>query len=206
MPASADLISRLRPDPGLAAFRPPEQVHEQLRRLAGSVDAQVLVAYHRESSSIAGYTAFHLPDSRVRWGRARLPDVWELGATEVAPRWRRGGLARAMLHEAFRSSFFDDKVVISTEYAWHWDLTATKLARAEYRRLLLDLFGREGFQEFDTDEPNIAADPANIFMVRVGSRASHAAVDRILGMLRERGAHRYTVTVQGTFKRFRRYD
>ena len=57
-------------------------------------------------------------------------------------------------------------------YSWTWDLEGTQKTVQEYRRMLVELFGSYGFQEFQTNEPNICLKPENIFMGRIGENIS----------------------------------
>jgi len=203
MHAPAELIESLVPDPGIQVFYPPARMQCILARIARSINGAALVAYHMVDRLLVGYMAFHPPDTRIRWGRPRIPNLWELEVIEVSSSWRSLGIARHMLDTAFHTHFFDEKIVISTEYAWHWDLKGTGLTKDQYRLMLHTLFERVGFQELETDEPNITADPANIFMVRIGGATSAELVRQFTALLKTDNPVRYTVTVQGAYKRFK---
>jgi acetoin utilization protein AcuA len=203
MPAPAELIESLDPDPGIEVFHPPVKMQRILARIARSLNGAALVAYRAADRLLVGYIAFHPPDARIRWGRQQIPNLWELEVIEVSAHWRGLGIGRQMLTTAFQTHFFDEKIVISTEYAWHWDLGQTGLTKAQYRQMLLKLFERVGFQEFATDEPNITADPANIFMARVGRSASPELVRQFTALLKTNNPVRYTITIQGAYKRFK---
>jgi acetoin utilization protein AcuA len=57
-------------------------------------------------------------------------------------------------------------------YSWTWDLDGALKTAQEYRTMLIRLFGPFGFQEFQTNEPNICLKPENVFMARVGNSIS----------------------------------
>ena len=202
MHASAELIASLTPDPGLHVFHPPAVMHRVLIDIARSIDGAVVIAYHVESRTLVGFIAFHPPDVRVRWGQKRIPHIIELEAIEVSSNWRRMGISEHMFEVAFSTHYFDDKVVISTEYAWHWDLSEAGLTKEQYANMLRELFMQNGFQEFETDEPNIQADPANLFMVRIGNKVSPETIQQFTALLKTNRQVGYKVTVQGPFKRF----
>jgi len=53
-----------------------------------------------------------------------------------------------------------------------------------YRRVLVALLGRSGFAVERTDEPDIAASPANVLLARVGRRVPPARRGRESGIPR----------------------
>ncbi len=84
----------------------------------------------------------------------------------------------------FADGSYDDRIVLATAYAWHWDLQGTQLSKAEYRAVLLRLFGSEGFRQVATNEPNDQEDPANQLLVRIGPRVTPEARARFLALLK----------------------
>jgi len=52
------------------------------------------------------------------------------------------------------------------------DLDGSAQSAQEYRRKLFQLFEPFGFQEFQTNDPNICLKPENMLMARIGSRIS----------------------------------
>lgn len=124
---------------------------------------------------IVGYVVIAKPDRRERWGKAGVPDLWELAIIEVARGWRQRRVGRKLLDACFADGAFEDRLVLATAYAWHWDLEGTGLSKAEYRALLSRFFGSVGFKPLETDEPNVQEDPANRFFVRIGSRVNPEA-------------------------------
>ncbi|MHB9146376.1 MAG: GNAT family N-acetyltransferase [Symbiobacteriia bacterium] len=166
--APRSLIASLRPDPGLRAFRPPDKQKEALLEICGLPEGRITIAY--QGDLLVGYVTYHHPDSFERWGEGRNPGILELGAIEVSPAWRSGGLGKALLEVSFEDDWFEDFIVVSTEYYWHWDLQGTSLSLWHYRDMLEAFFARVGFERRDTDEPDIASHPCNMLMVRVGGR------------------------------------
>ena len=50
------------------------------------------------------------------------------------------------------------------------------MSRFRYREMIERLFAAYGFVEYLTSEPNIRMDPANILMVRLGSKVEEEQV------------------------------
>jgi len=132
---------------------------------------------------IVGYAVIAKPDPQERWGKAGVPELWELAIIEVARQWRQRGIGRKLLRACFADGAFDDRIVLATAYAWHWDLEGAGLSKTEYRALLSRLFDFEGFKPFETDEPNVLEDPANRFFVRIGPRVDPEAYAKFVALL-----------------------
>jgi len=146
-------------------FRPPDRQKEALVEIAGLDPGMVFVA--RRGREIVGYVTFHRPDEYTRW--IRHPRVLELGGIEVSREWRKARLGRRLLQCAFSHPVFEDYIVITTEYCWHWDLQGTCLDLWGYRKMLTSLFGSAGMVMKATDDPDINEHPANVLMARVGA-------------------------------------
>lgn len=162
-------------DPGLKAFRPPEKQHQALLEIASLPVGAVTVA--RQGNLIIGYATFHPPDEYLRWGQAHLPFLLEMGAIEVSPPWRQLGIGRAILEVAFANPVLEDYIVIVNEFYWHWDLKTTGLSVWSYRQMLERVMSTVGLIRCDTDEPEIASHPANMFMVRIGSHITQEQME-----------------------------
>ncbi|WP_242868753.1 GNAT family N-acetyltransferase [Desulfotomaculum copahuensis] len=167
-PVSPGGLSGLRMNEQLQNFRLPEKQHQALIKIAGFAIGMVFVAVH--AGEIVGYITFHRPDEYARW--YRHPRVLELGGIEVARSWRRCGVGTDMLRAAFSLEVFEQWIVITTEYFRHWDVKGNNMTVWQYRELLTKLFGRVGFVERATSDPDIIEHPANVLMARCGSRVS----------------------------------
>jgi acetoin utilization deacetylase AcuC-like enzyme len=168
----ASLLLRLEVDPGIHAFvRDPAQERELLARIAEEPTGEVVVA-HTPEGVVVGYVAVLDPEPGSRF--ASLPGLLEVGAIEVATGWRRGGVAGALLRFAVEPDPFEDLILIASGLAWHWDLDQSGLSAAAYRRVLQRVFEVAGFEALQTDEPEIAYHPANLFVARIGSRVPPA--------------------------------
>jgi acetoin utilization deacetylase AcuC-like enzyme len=166
------LLRRLEVDPGIHAFaRAPEQEREVLARIAEEPTGEVVVA-HTPEGVVVGYVAVLEPEPGTRF--ASLPGLLEVGAVEVATGWRRGGVAGALLRFAVEPDPFEDLILIASGLSWHWDLEQSGLSAVAYRQVLRRVFEAAGFESLPTDEPEIAYDPANLFVARIGGRVPAA--------------------------------
>lgn len=169
------IIYRYHPDAG-------QRLAEGFPRFVEGREGRLVLARFTEGL-IVGYALIAKPDPRERWGDPSAPELRELGFIEVARGWRRQGIGRRLLRACFADGAFDDRIVLSTAYAWHWDLQGSGLSKGAYREVLLRLFGSEGFKAVETDEGNIREDPANRLLVRVGLRVDPEATTRFLALL-----------------------
>ena len=117
---------------------------------------------------IVGYITMVKSDFNEQWAKQKDASVIELGFIEVSRNWRNLGIATKMLETTFKDGRYENNIVYSTEYSWHWDMEYNKLNKGEYRDILLKIFKRAGFEEYDTDDPDITVDWANMLTVRIG--------------------------------------
>ncbi|MBO8163725.1 MAG: GNAT family N-acetyltransferase [Brevibacillus sp.] len=173
-PVEPENLAAMRFDEGLKAFRIPEEQHRALVEIAGLPEGRIIVA--REDDLVLGYVTFLHPDPLERWSQARLDDLLELGAIEVSPKVRSGGVGKAMLRVAFMDDAMEDYIVISTEYYWHWDLKGTGLDVWQYRKVMEKVMGSAGLSWMATDDPEICSHPANCLMARIGRRVKPESI------------------------------
>ena len=171
-PVERDYLASLLIDPDLSNFRNPGRQKEALMIVADSPEGMVYIARH--GKAIIGYLSFHAPSSYTRW--SRHPRILELGAIEVSVPWRRFGIASALLKKAFQNEHLEEYVVIACEFQQHWDLRGTKMNVWNYQRMLSRLYGSVGFKKRRTDDPDILEHPANMLLVRFGSKVNDAYV------------------------------
>lgn len=186
-PCQADLLQALTVDHGIGVFGhyAPSAAALQKQALVkvARMEGGKVVAAYTDEKRVVGYIAFHPPDPRTRFGQLTSEGVVELGGIEVARGWRGLGIAKRMLELAFAGGGFEDKIVFASGYRWCWDLQGTDMEVGRYRRMMQSLFERHGFRAFVTDEPNIAEDPLNLFVVRVGRRVSKARLRSFQALL-----------------------
>lgn len=165
-PAESEYLETLVMNEQLKGFRSPEQQHKALLTISNFYEGLVYIARYKKE--IVGYITFHYPDEYSRW--RSHPRILELGSIEVSSEWRRQGIGRALLVEAFSGDRFIDHIVITTEYCWHWDLKMAGVDVWAYQRFLTRLFGEVGFIRRHTDDPEILEHPANVLMACFGAR------------------------------------
>ncbi|MGQ9558790.1 MAG: GNAT family N-acetyltransferase [Desulfurispora sp.] len=165
-PLSAEQLQQLDMSSELNNFRPYQRQKQALINITTLPLGRIYAACHRET--IIGYVAFHAPDPDSRY--ARHPLVLELGGVEVARSWRRRHVGSALLDYIFSDPYYEDYIVITTEYYRHWDLAGNNMDVWQYRRLLDRFFGRVGFFPQATRDPDILEHPANVLMARPGRR------------------------------------
>lgn len=184
--ADPEFISGLALGPGMGVFSgpnyPASREQKALIRLAGSPGSDVTIACN-EQGEIIGFVAIAPPMETERWSQLKDQGLIEAMAIEVSSEYRSLGIAEMMLEHLMGNPFFDDKIVMCTGYSWHWDLEGLGVSKAKYRTMLLKFLEKAGFVYYDTDEPNIALDPANFFSARIGPRVAkelYEAFDRLL--------------------------
>lgn len=175
-PVTPDQLARMKMDPGLHAFRTPEQQKNALVGIAELAEGRIIIACEEET--IIGYVTFLYPDPLERWSEGDMDDLLELGAIEVSSRYRGQGVSKAMLQLAFQDDAFEDYIVYTTEYYWHWDLKGSGLDVWQYRKLMEKVMGSVDMKWFATDDPEICAHPANCLMVRVGKRVTLESMEK----------------------------
>lgn len=167
-PVTGNYIKSLGFDHQLNNFRLPEKQQVAVAEIADAEDGMVYILRYKDI--IIGYVTFHDPDPTSRW--CKHPKVYELGAIEISPQFRNNKLSIKLLHTAFSNPVMEDKIVITTEYCWHWDLEKTGLDIWSYQRMLAKVFGSVGMTKVETDDPDICEHVANVLMVRYGKNIS----------------------------------
>ena len=152
----------------LVAFRPPEQQQKALIEIADLPEGRIIIA--REMNEIVGYVTYLYPDPLERWSQGKMENLIELGAIEVIPKFRGGGIGKALLEVSMMDDAMEDYITITTEYYWHWDLKGTKLNVWEYRKVMEKMMNAGGLEYYATDDPEISSHPANCLMARIGKR------------------------------------
>ncbi|MBX3144214.1 MAG: GNAT family N-acetyltransferase [Trueperaceae bacterium] len=175
--ASADLVAGHEFDAELDLFRRPALQRAALAEIAEDPESCVSVALTTgEPTKVVGYAAFHAQAQQAA-GSSR---VLELGALEVAPAYRRRGIASSLLKSSFAGGRFDAAVVFARLYAWHYDLGRTGLGPLAYRRFLKRLYGGSGLEVVTTRQGGDGAPAvhgADLIMARFGPDADALSVE-----------------------------
>ncbi len=119
-PLTHEDLKALTFDAYLTAFRDAEDQFEALLEITTLPEGRIYVA--RQDKLIVGYVTFHYPDEIERWSTGNLPYLIELGAIEVSINFRQLQLAEKLIQLSLSTPEFEDYIVITTEYYWHWDL------------------------------------------------------------------------------------
>lgn len=169
-PVPHDVLAQMDYDEGLDAFRRPIEQFEALLEISELPEGRIYVL--RKENKIVGYVTYHYPDPLERWSTGNLPYLIELGAIEISLKHRGTGLGNELIKVSLSEDEFEDYIVLTTEYYWHWDLKNSKLDVYEYKKLMQKLMAHGGLEIFATDDPEITGHPANCLMARIGSRIS----------------------------------
>jgi len=183
-PVTGQYIKKMQLDDELDNFRAPDKQLYALADIADSPDGFLYIL--RCEETIVGYVSFHAPDPFSRW--SRHPKVLELGAIEISPKFRSRGLGVKLLRHAFTNPIMEERVVITTEYCWHWDLDNTGLDIWTYQKMLARLFRSVGLKYTATDDPDICEHVANVLMVRYGKNLKESDIQAFKDLLFE-GPH-----------------
>ncbi|WAE40483.1 GNAT family N-acetyltransferase [Staphylococcus pasteuri] len=169
-PVSYSFLKTLTFDDGLNAFRSYNEQFEALLEITTLPEGRVYII--RRDQHIIGYVTYHYPDELERWSTGQLPYLIELGAIELSKDYRHLHLGGRLIQISLSADEFEDYIVLTTEYYWHWDLKHAQLDVFEYKRLMQKLMQKGGLEVFATDDPEITSHPANCLMARIGKRIS----------------------------------
>ena len=175
---SPALVGGLKADEGLRAFaRRPEREHALLLSLTRQPETMLTLAY-TATGKIVGQATLAPVDS---WWQG-IGNAYEI-AIEVSSHWRKLGIAHQLLSSALEFEALEEFLILGLGFSWHWDYEGLKMSRFRYREMIERLFATYGFAEYLTSEPNIRMDPANILMVRLGSKVEEEQVNQFFQRL-----------------------
>ena len=173
-PISSEELASLEFHEDLTAFRPPSQQHKALIEIAKLPEGRIIIV--RVLNEVVGYVTYVYPDPLERWSEGNMKDLIELGAIEVIPKFRAGGVGKALLAVSMMDDAMEDYIILTTEYYWHWDLKGTGLNVWEYRKIMEKMMMVGGLEYYATDEPEISSHPANCLMARIGKRVDPESI------------------------------
>ncbi len=175
-PITAEYLASLDFHENLVAFRPPAQQRKALIEIAALPEGRILIV--RDGNQIVGYVTYLYPDPLERWSEGKIENLIELGAIEVVPTFRGGGVGKSLLKVSMMDDAMEDYIILTTEYYWHWDLKGTKLNVWEYRKVMEKMMNAGGLEYYATDDPEISSHPANCLMARIGKRIDQDSVHK----------------------------
>jgi acetoin utilization deacetylase AcuC-like enzyme/GNAT superfamily N-acetyltransferase len=167
------LVERLHVENGLHAFaRLPEREQQLLVSIARSPDCALTLAHTSDGEIIGQVTIAPLDD----WWEG-LENAYEV-AIEVSANWRGLDIAKSLLAFALELDALEDMLLIALGLSWHWDLEGLGMSAYRYRQVISRLFASQGFTEHKTTEPNVAMEPENVLLVRIGKRVDPRSIGR----------------------------
>lgn len=169
-PVSRENLELMTFDDGLSAFRQPNDQFIAIKEISELKEGRIFVI--RKHDHIVGYVTYHYPDPLERWSDGNLEYLIELGAIEISLPYRHLHLGSKLIRLSLAADEYEDYIVLTTEYYWHWDLKNSGLDVFAYKKLMQKLMGYGGLEIFATDDPEITSHPANCLMARIGERIS----------------------------------
>jgi acetoin utilization protein AcuA len=154
-----------------AHYRSLYTKRESLERKADQPDASVVLAISGKDH-IVGFGVLAYPDPDERWAELQPRLMLEVNAIEVSRDWRSQKVAKHIIQMMMAHPLIEAKIAYFVGYSWTWDLDGTGMTAQQYRHMMSRLFEPFGFQEYQTNEPNISLKPENIFMARIGNNIS----------------------------------
>jgi acetoin utilization protein AcuA len=154
-----------------AHYRSLYTKRESLERIAEQPDTSVVLAIV-DSKRIVGFGVLAYPDPEERWAQLAPNLMMEVNALEVSREWRSKKVARGIVQMMNVHPKIEDKVAYFVGYSWTWDLDGNRMTAQQYRQMMAHLFEPFGFEEYQTNEPNICLKSENIFMARIGENVS----------------------------------
>ena len=144
---------------------------QSLEENAEQPEANIVLAVSR-INHIIGFGVLAYPDADERWVELGPGIMMEVKALEVARDMRSAKLAHGLIKMMLAHPKIEDKIIYFVGYSWTWDLDGNHMTALAYRQMMIKLFEPYGFQEFQTNEPNICLKPENLFMGRIGKNIS----------------------------------
>lgn len=141
---------------------------ESLEALTLKPDANVTIA-SCEAGRIVGLAVLRYAEREDRWFRVGENTMMEVAAVEVSRAWRSQKISSALLRMLVDHPLEARRIFFMVGYSWTWDLEGSGLDPTQYRAMMVRLFSKQGFERFQTNEPNILMRPENLFMARIGA-------------------------------------
>jgi acetoin utilization protein AcuA len=151
-----------------AHYRSLYTKRESLEQKAEQPDTSVVLAI-AGASRIVGFGVLAYPDPEERWAALQPRVMMEVNAIEVSLQWRAKHIANNIVQMMMVHPLIEEKIAYFVGYSWTWDLDGNRMTAQQYRQMMMRLFEPFGFEEFNTNEPNICLKAENIFMARTGS-------------------------------------
>lgn len=161
--------------PLLNRFR---EAKEQQAKLTKILNDENRVCVAQAEGKIIGYTLILPPEENERW--SLLDYIKVLGVLEVTPPYRGKGVAKNLLEEIVKDSNIENCIILSLEYAWHWDLDMVGGDIELYKSLLKGVLSAAQFVETKTDDPDIFHYKHNFMMARFGQEITSDQLNQFM--------------------------
>ncbi len=135
-----------------------------------AVEGNNVVLALAPNRQIIGFGVLSFPEEDMRWAQLGHGVMMEVQVIEVGRDWRQYKLTHDIMKMLLLHPRIEEMIAYMVGYSWTWDLDGTGLTAQQYRNMLIRIFSAHGFQEFQTNEPNLCLKPENIFMGRMGSQ------------------------------------
>ena len=162
---------------GYTRYRPIVSGKKALIHAASIPDVNVTLAIGPDRM-IIGLGVLEYPLPEARWKKVGERVMMEVAAIEVSIPWRSLGLSKDILRLLVNHPLRDERIFYMVGYSWTWDIDGKDLSAMGYRNMLINLFSREGFRIYQTNEPNVMLRSENLFMARVGANISETVQKR----------------------------
>ena len=154
-----------------ARYRSIVSKKETLIKAASQPDTNVTLAFTPDGK-IIGFGILGYPPPGERWQRVGNRIMMEVSVIEVGRPWRSLGISKKILRFLVDHPLEERRIFYMVGYSWTWDLE--RISAMDYRNMLISMFSQQGFETFQTNEPNIMMRPENLFMARIGANISEA--------------------------------
>jgi len=158
----------------LNRFREPQKQQEAMLKVMER-DKETYMALVVHQNTIIGYTIVLPPEPNERWKKLNYLKV--LGVIEISTAYRGHKIGQRLLQTLFKHSQLEDYIVVSLEYCWHWDLSMTDGDPFRYMNMLKHVLQSSGFQEYETNEPDIALYDVNFMMAKIGANIFNEQIE-----------------------------
>ena len=158
-----------------AGYRSIVSKKETLIQAALHPDTNVTLAFTPDGT-IVGFGILEYPHPGERWQRVGDRIMMEVSVIEIGRPWHSLGISRKLLHFLVEHPLREERIFYMVGYSWTWDLEG--ISPMDYRNMLIGIFSQEGFQTFQTNEPNVMMRPENLFTARIGNDISESIQKR----------------------------
>lgn len=148
-------------------YKPALSRKNELLKAFRRSDTRLALAI-KDETEIIGFGLLEPPFPDERWARLGKGLMLEVSVFEVSRKWRSMGISTGILKHLVNSGKWEDSILYMVGYSWTWDLDGKGLDPMSYRDMLINIFYRQGFRRFQTNEPNVMLRPENLFMARLG--------------------------------------